>query len=560
MLYRTLQALWRVRLIFATLCAGLSICVPLGISSCGEAQQLSSSAATGPESTGVGPADNVWATLPPLPPDRTATFTSIVLVQDGNDWVSRDLSGHTADTESFEVFSPPAGELAWAMYSFYCGSHITKDILVSLQPGGKGIYVGYSDYTSGRWKFAGPYSIPAQPVPPDSITIDIDNAKLSPLGNMHVLVAVAGGSAGAVLEQLGISVHNWQDGEMNLAAQNTISMSLAEIAGRPAIAYVEEGGKLKFIRASMSDGSSWDAPVTVDDGPFGTLWSVSLADIAGRPAIAAQFQGVGGSLQFIRALDANGTNWPGFTTTVASSASDFYFGINPSLASLKSKTAIAFRGTDSSVAYAVNNVDASGAWFTLKVDDANKSATYPTLRLVNGHPAICFSSKDKPLGTNYLLRYSYSASLDGINSLDWTTVTIDDTNNAFGTGWLFFNWINDSFPAVVYNNKNSNRFKYAYATSANGLTGWVSQEVDPTPGSAASGLVTDKGLPAIIYRDPDGMGFMRAQDEKGSKWAASFIISPLSSGGTSANIINGLPALAYAANFDPNILAYTYRP
>ena len=513
------------------------------------------------DSAETAPALELGSSLPPLPVDKATAATSVEFIQDGNDCIERDPDNFAQPDGLLLDCSPPAGAVAWAIYQFYCGSHHTANLTVRPQAAGRGIYIAYSDYTNGRWDFSGPYNVPALPDPPADISIPLERAVLSPLGYVYVAIVVAGDDAGAVIEELQLDVHNWQDGLMNLAAQNVTDFMLAEIGGRPAVAYVDTEGVLKFIRAAQPEGSSWDAPITVGEGPFGQFRSVSLAEIDGHPAIAVHYPVVNqGNLEFIRALDASGSNWPSSTTNVDSAANDFYCGTDSSLASINGFTVIAYRGDEAFVRYAVNNEDASGSWFALTVDDPSSGASLMTLREVNGHPAICYMGKDIGIGNPTLLQFAYSSSLNGINSLDWTVKTIDETQNAFGTGWLYMEWINDSYPAVIYPSNSGSKFKYAAATTPTGLDTWTIKEIDPKESSVGAGLLTDHGRPAVIYRDTDGMGFMRALDGQGANWAAPVIFAPISTGDWSVKVINGEPAIAYAANSGPNILAYTYRP
>lgn len=553
-------ARWQARLLLWAARATLLIWLVLQCAACGgtEAEPLRRQLRY--EQTTSGMLGRLWEALPPLPRDKAGAATNAELTLDGNDWSSRDPSGYTADDGTFLNFAPPAGELAWGLYSYYLGSHDATGIEVTLQPGGQGIYVAYSDYAAGRWSFSGPYTVPAEPDPPAAITIPLAEAAISPLGNLYVVLAVYGSPAGAVLEEVSLDVANWQDGQMHLAAQNAWPLALAEIAGRPAVAYVEEGGVLKFIRAAVPDGSTWEAPVTVAAGPFGTLWSVSLAEIAGRPAIAVHRPVAGGRLEFIRALDTAGSNWLHPTQTVDFSAADFYCGISPSLAAINSYTAIAYRGEDNTLGYALNNKDASDPWFTLTLDEAGNEVFVCTLRSVNGHPAICYLANGVGIGAADQLQFAYSTSLSGINSLDWEIATIDETSNAFGTGWLYFEPINDSFPAVIYRSNSDFRIKYAHATTATGLDGWINQVIGPSEDCTGVGLVLDNGLPAVFYRDGTNTGFMRALDGSGTTWANPVSIAPLSSGPSAVAVINHQPAIAYTANTDPSILAYTYRP
>lgn len=91
--------------------------------------------------------------------------------------------------------------------------------------------------------------------------------------------------------------------------------SAALVSGNPAISYYDRSnGQLMFVRAASADGSSWGAPVTVDDGgdgPGGAEVSgtfTSLEIVNGNPAIAYH-DVTNGTLIYVRATDASGAAW-----------------------------------------------------------------------------------------------------------------------------------------------------------------------------------------------------------------------------------------------------------
>jgi len=100
------------------------------------------------------------------------------------------------------------------------------------------------------------------------------------------------------------------EGEGVVGSQGRIC--LAEINDRPAIAYSHTPGSfwffVKYVVAKDSEGSEWNIPITVD-AETDVSDGISLAEVAGRPALAYGNR-VGDELIYIRALDNFGLEWP----------------------------------------------------------------------------------------------------------------------------------------------------------------------------------------------------------------------------------------------------------
>jgi PKD repeat protein len=87
---------------------------------------------------------------------------------------------------------------------------------------------------------------------------------------------------------------------------------LAEINGRPAIAYSHTPGTfhffVKYVVAKDNEGSEWNDPVTVDPATD-VSDGIALAEVAGGPAMAYGNR-VGEELIYIHAVDNFGLEWP----------------------------------------------------------------------------------------------------------------------------------------------------------------------------------------------------------------------------------------------------------
>jgi PKD repeat protein len=82
-------------------------------------------------------------------------------------------------------------------------------------------------------------------------------------------------------------------------------VSLAIIAGNPAVAYVRDGN-VYYARSDNVKGTFWSTAVLVDAPGFGA-GEPTLKTVNGRPAIA--FLSGAGDVLFSSALDANGNSW-----------------------------------------------------------------------------------------------------------------------------------------------------------------------------------------------------------------------------------------------------------
>ncbi len=68
-----------------------------------------------------------------------------------------------------------------------------------------------------------------------------------------------------------------------------VHCSLAVIRGHPAISYLDGTNEsLKYVRATDADGSNWRTPVTVDvEGvDEAHIWYCSMKEVNGHPAIS----------------------------------------------------------------------------------------------------------------------------------------------------------------------------------------------------------------------------------------------------------------------------------
>src|SRR5436190_7508939 len=92
---------------------------------------------------------------------------------------------------------------------------------------------------------------------------------------------------------------------VGVPVSGSVRNSMTMVEGRPAIAWSDRN-TLQYARALDANGTAWDAPVIVNPGPgLGTY--VSLRVVNGMPAVT-NFVNVSG-LNFFRAADAAGSVW-----------------------------------------------------------------------------------------------------------------------------------------------------------------------------------------------------------------------------------------------------------
>ncbi len=84
---------------------------------------------------------------------------------------------------------------------------------------------------------------------------------------------------------------------------------LGYIHGRYAISYGTSSGSLKYVRASSFDATTWGTPIVLDArGTVGV--QSSLEEINSQPAVVYIDYDVAGGLKYVRANDTDGISWP----------------------------------------------------------------------------------------------------------------------------------------------------------------------------------------------------------------------------------------------------------
>jgi hypothetical protein len=162
-------------------------------------------------------------------------------------------------------------------------------------------------------------------------------------------------------------------------------------------------------------------------------------------------------------------------------------------------------------------------------------AYYPTLRVVNGNPAMAFNDE-----TRNNLCFMRAIDADGSS---WSAPIYVDSSRG-GARYSSMQVVN-GFPAIAYS--GGNRLKFVRATNANG-TAWGTPTTVDVAGNYAS-LQIVNGLPAIAYYDATNkdLKYVQATNADGTTWGTPITIDAAGDVGqyVSLQVINGFPAMSY---------------
>ncbi|MCS3797777.1 T9SS type A sorting domain-containing protein [Niastella sp. OAS944] len=218
----------------------------------------------------------------------------------------------------------------------------------------------------------------------------------------------------------------------------------------------------------------------------------------------------------------------------------------PSLRVVNGNPAIAFNDeTHTNLTYVrANDADGSSWGAPIWVDSSGSVGRYSSMEIVNGFPAIAYY-------------YSGRADLNFVratnaNGTAWgTPITIQTAGNIGEYATL---QVVNGLPAIAYYDATNGDLKYIQATDANGTSWGTPVTVD---GSGTDNVGTYismqviNGFPAMSYYDVTNrnLKYVRATDANGSSWGVPFTVdASTASVGlySSLQTINGFPAIAYS--------------
>lgn len=217
-------------------------------------------------------------------------------------------------------------------------------------------------------------------------------------------------------------------------------------------------------------------------------------------------------------------------------------GSTPSLNMINGGTSVAYHDiSNQDLKFAYNDeADGNSTWFTYTVD-TSVGATSDTALIatgVTGHPAIFYY--DSVLTE---LRFAYSTSVDG--SSTWITYTVDTG----GIGNFLSSTVINELPMVSYYDQPSQTIKFAINSVYDGSGVWSTQTVDTVGLTTSTSLAQVDSRPAIAYF-VETTGDLKFAINANADGSGVWTLSTVDSGGVvgdtqSLYVVNGTPAISY---------------
>lgn len=309
--------------------------------------------------------------------------------------------------------------------------------------------------------------------------------------------------------------------------------SMKIVNGNPAIAYYDTVNKdLIYVRALNPAGTAWGTPISV----VATLDYIgeynSLQIVNGYPAIS-YFKVGNSSLNFVRALDSSGTTW-GSPVQIRPNAGPGQISF---MEIVNGNPAIAYCSYPYLHMKFIRANDPIGStWGTPLVLDS--FAHNPSLKVIEGKPAICFGKYRNPiLGTGVL---SYMRATDS-SGTSWDTLVKIDSTISVGYSYSYDMNIVNGMPAITYFDKAGLDLKYVRAADPLGAA-WASPVFIDTIGNVGqhNDLQIINANPAISYYDrtKGDLKYVRSSDVNGSSWPTPVIVDSSQVTGKYASMVS----------------------
>ena len=205
--------------------------------------------------------------------------------------------------------------------------------------------------------------------------------------------------------------------------------SLALIDGKPAIsyAYLNTTHELWYTRSSDlhgGDTATWTAPVRIDyNGTEDIGVDCSLAEIDGKPAVAYHAEGL---LRYAWSSTETGESEDDWNIRNIDSELDNTVGLYASLAQIGGKPAIAYYDQlHADLKYAWSETaqgQSAGDWKVLEISGPPIAGQYVSLLELNDHPALCYYT----VGSLRDLVFDEATTAQGTLPEDWEPFVIVD--------------------------------------------------------------------------------------------------------------------------------------
>jgi hypothetical protein len=327
--------------------------------------------------------------------------------------------------------------------------------------------------------------------------------------------------------------------------------SLAEVNGRPAVAYLApNGGYLTYCRAKDARGEMWNKPVQLDDN--GSTFC-TLAVIKGNPAIVYWKGGIS-ELKFIRCADANGDTLAAWSNPSIILKGPVGISEKPNLIDCNGNPAIlyneggALKYRRATTANGTGNTLGDWADPEITVIAAGVS-TIQQLALVGGNPALACQKISEA-------HYLRATTATGANALNWPAASVKVSGADTASGYVNLVEANGT-PAVSWYDGGIGGVKYTRANTATGaaMEDWP-VAVTAVPGPSAGfflSMAIIGGRPALVYEDssmgPAQKRYVRALDANGGAWGYPILLLDNPADGAtqwcSLAEIGGLPGVAF---------------
>ena len=290
--------------------------------------------------------------------------------------------------------------------------------------------------------------------------------------------------------------------------------SLTIVDGFPAIAYEDhENETLKYVRALDAQGKTWGTPQTLnlhDDDIELYYGKIELRVVSGNPAIAF-YDYDGEDLYFIRATDAQGTNWG---VPICADCSSDDTGEELSMAVINGNPAIAYQDYDNDAVLFVRATNAAGTAWGPPVLASDVRGDDIEIVIANGKPALSYIDHD-----NYNVEYVLA---NDANGTAWGSAQVLDTLS--DDDEIAMAIVNGN-PALAYYDEDPEIMYYRRATNADG-TSWGTRVVVRENDYVDSyhELAVIDGYPTIAYQrnsenqTDDDLALIQASDANGTSW------------------------------------------
>ena len=258
------------------------------------------------------------------------------------------------------------------------------------------------------------------------------------------------GDLGYAINSAADASGSWTTVTVDAAGDCGNHLSLALIDGKPAVAYQLAGDDdLRYAYSSTVDGAGvadWTA-LTVDSVSR-IVRTCSLAEVNGKPAIA-YYDFTAGFLRYAYSSEPDGSS--GWTSIIPEET--LFTGNQCSLLMVEGKPAIAYAWSGQSyLAYAYSNtVDGAAVedWDTANlIDDTTGVAVSTSLALINGRPAVAHLFGAGSADTD--VRYTFTGEVGGHDPQQWATRVVQTGMSQSGASfWTSLAQVG-SGPAIAY--------------------------------------------------------------------------------------------------------------